>query len=300
MKPIRKILFPTKFEDLSFGCVERLYPLRGVGLEEIVFLFVIDREEVGFDLFRGFDKKLANQMREEARLHFEDWEKELAKQGIGARHRVEIGSPEGKILEVSCDEQVDLIITGRQRHVPADAIYLGGTSMGVIRRSAIPVLVCKHPPAEAACEVPGASAYDRVLFATDFSETAAHAAGFVKRLAGAAKRADVVHVIAERDLRRHTEEETRSEEAECRRELGAICDELSAAGLEAESHLLAGSIAHEILQAAADRHSTMIVMGTRGKHGVKELVVGSASHRVAEAASIPVLLVPEERAECYI
>ena len=46
MKKIRKVLFPTKFEDLSFPCIERLYPLKGAGLEEIVFLFVIDREEV--------------------------------------------------------------------------------------------------------------------------------------------------------------------------------------------------------------------------------------------------------------
>lgn len=301
MKPIRKILFPTKFEDLSFGCVERLYPLQAAGLQEIVFLFVIDREEVGFDLFRGFDKELVNQLRGEARLRFEDWERELAKQGIGARHRIEVGSPEGKILEVSCEEEVDLIITGRQRHVAADAIYLGGTSMGVIRRSAIPVLVCKHPPeAGGVCAPAGADAYERVLLATDFSSTAREAQAFLRRLRGVAKRADVVHVIAEKHLRRETEDELRAEEAECRRELGTICADLAAAGMEAEGHLLAGPIAHEVLQAAADRRSTLVVMGTRGRHGVKELVVGSASHRVAESSPLPVILVPEERAVCYV
>lgn len=300
MKPIRKVLFPSKFEDLSFRCVERLYPLKAVGLEEIVFLFVIDREEVGFDLFRGFDKKLANQMREEARLHFEDWEKELAKQGIRARHVVEIGSPEGKILQVSCAEEVDLIITGRQRHVPADAIYLGGTSMGVIRRTAIPVLVCKHPHSEAACDLPGASAFERVLYATDFSADSLCGLEFLKRLQGITARVDVVHVMTEKDLRRGTADSLRAEEAECRGRLEALCAELRGLGMEAEPHLLAGAIADEVLQAAADRRATLILLGTKGKHGVKEIWLGSASHRVAESSTLPVLLVPKERAECYV
>ena len=300
MKPIRKILFPTKFEDLSFRCVERLYPLKAAGLEEIVFLFVIDREEVGFDLFRGFDKKLANQMREEARLHFDDWEKSLVQQGLRATHRVEIGSPEGKILQISCEEEVDLIITGRQTHVPADAIYLGGTSMGVMRRTAIPVLVCKHEASEVACEMPGGNVYERVLYATDFSEDSLCGLEFLKRLRGVVRVADVIHVITERELQRHSEEEVRAEEVESQRRLEAICANLRELGMEATPHLLAGSIAHEVIQAAADHHSTLILMGTKGKHGVKEIWLGSASHRVAEGSPLPVLLVPKERAVCYV
>ena len=41
-------------------------------------------------------------------------------------------------------------------------------------------------------------------------------------------------------------------------------------------------------------------MGTKGKHGVKEIWLGSASHRVAEGSPLPVLLVPKERAGCYV
>ena len=52
---IKKILFPTNFEDLSFPTVEALYSLEKAGLEEIVFLFVIDRDEVAYNLLTGFD-----------------------------------------------------------------------------------------------------------------------------------------------------------------------------------------------------------------------------------------------------
>ncbi|GAB4262172.1 MAG: universal stress protein [Deferrisomatales bacterium] len=301
MPSIRKILFPTKFEDLSYRCVERLFPLKAAGLEEIVFLFVIDREEVAFNLFRGFDKKLAHQLSEEARLRFEDWEKKLEAQGIRGRHIVEIGRPEGKILEVSCREEVGLIVAGRQKHVPADAVYLGGTTMGVLRRTAIPVLVCKHGGPEAAVlEATTGNEFERVLYATDFSEDSRCAQAFLEGLGGAVRRVDAVHVITERDFKKHTEEEIREEEEKSQGELEVVCERLRGKGVEAQAHLLAGHTAQEILQAAADNHSTCILMGTKGRHGLKEVWLGSASHRVAELSPVPVILVPRERAECYI
>jgi nucleotide-binding universal stress UspA family protein len=301
MKNIRKVLFPAKFEELSFRCIERLYPLKEAGLEEIVLLFVIDRDEVAHNLFSGFDKKLANQLREEARLRFEDWSKEIEKAGLKCSQVIEVGRPEGKILEVSCREEVALIVAGRQKHVLAEAVHLGSTSMGVLRRTAIPVFVCKHgSPDEIAREAPGANVFERVLYATDFSEDSACALEFIKAMNGATKRVDAIHVITERDFRKHTEEEIRVEEEKCRQRLEEMCAELRDRGLEAEAHLLGGHTATEVLQAATDHRSTVIVMGTKGKHGIKDMWLGSASHRVVELATVPVILVPTERDECYI
>ncbi len=44
----------------------------------------------------------------------------------------------------------------------------------------------------------------------------------------------------------------------------------------------------------------MIVMGTKGRHRIREVWLWSASHRVAELAPLPVVLVPTERDECYV
>ncbi len=299
MEAIRKVLFPTKFEDLSFRCLERLLPLKAAGLEEVILLFVIDRDEVAYNLFRGFDKKLADQLREEARIRFEDWEKRLAEEGIRARHRIEVGSPEGKILELGCEEEVDLVVAGRQHAHAADTVYLGGTTMAVLRRSAIPVLVCKHT-GEGACDLPGANVFERVLLATDFSPDSERALGFVRAVAPAVKAVDVVHVITERDFRRSPPEAIAEAEAEAKERMAAICGELSGLGLEADPHLLAGKTAEAVLQAAQDYHSTLIVMGTKGRHGIREMWLGSASHRVAELAPTPVVLVPMIRDECYV
>ncbi len=299
MDAIRKVLFPTKFEALSYPCLQGLLPLKRAGLEEVVLLFVIDRDEVAYNLFRGFDREMADRLREEARLRFEDWEKELAEQGVRARHVIEVGRPDGKIIEVSCREGVDLVVAGRQRQKPTDAVYLGGTTMGVLRRSAIPVLVCKHGP-EGSCGHGDRSSFEHVLYATDFSPDSERALRFLGALDGAVRRVDVVHVITERDFRKHSPGELREEEARARERMELICVELRGRGLEADAHLLAGHTAAEILKAARDHGATMIVMGTKGRHGIREIWLGSASHRVAELAPVPVVLVPTERDECYV
>ena len=300
MDAIRKILFPTKFEDLAFPCLERLLCLRDAGLEEVILLFVVDRDEVAFNLFSGFDKKLVSQLTEEARLRFEDWEKRLADKGIRARHVIEVGRPEGKILEIACREEVDLIVAGRQHRRATDAVYVGGTTMGVLRRSAIPVFVCKHGDGQVCSIGPGQGVFERVLYATDFSRESERAFRFVCALGRTVHRVDVVHVITERDFKKHSPEEIRRIEDEMRQRMAGLCAKLEERGVEAESHLLAGHTAAEILQAVRDHKATVVVMGTKGKHGLREIWLGSASHRVAELSPVPVVLVPCERDECYV
>ncbi len=50
-----------------------------------------------------------------------------------------------------------------------------------------------------------------------------------------------------------------------------------------------GSAAEEIVNAAIDRHSDMIVMGTHGRSGLGRLVMGSVAEEVVRKAPCPVL-----------
>lgn len=290
MKRLRKALYPTRFDPLAFAKVEMLYPLRAAGLEEIVLLFVVDRDEVGFVPFGGFDRELAEDLSDRARLRFADWAVEIEKAGLRCASFVEVGRPAAKILEVAAREEADLIVTGRQRHVALDALYLGGTAMEILRRSPVPVFVCKTPE-DLEC-FGETNPYERVLFSTDFTSDAAAALSVLSGLAGAVARVDVVHVIGEAELERLSEVETRREEALRREKLEAVCGELRAAGFAAEPVLRAGAVAPEILAAAADRHCTAIALATTDKEGLREFWLGSVSHRVAELSPVPVLLVP--------
>jgi nucleotide-binding universal stress UspA family protein len=66
------------------------------------------------------------------------------------------------------------------------------------------------------------------------------------------------------------------------------------AGLEASARDTSQTttIAEAILAAANDVGAQVIVVGTRGLHGVKSLLLGSVSHAVVHHADVPVLVVP--------
>jgi nucleotide-binding universal stress UspA family protein len=62
--------------------------------------------------------------------------------------------------------------------------------------------------------------------------------------------------------------------------------------VEARGLVLEGDSARVILETAARKEVSLIVMGTRGPASVAELVVGSVSMEVLRHASCPVLVVP--------
>ena len=66
------------------------------GLEEIVFLYVVDRDEVGFNFGAGFDNVYKRELEEKARLHFLDWEAGPARHGVATRQPGGLGSRKGK------------------------------------------------------------------------------------------------------------------------------------------------------------------------------------------------------------
>lgn len=61
--------------------------------------------------------------------------------------------------------------------------------------------------------------------------------------------------------------------------------------LKISVRLLKGRPADKIVQTAKEGNFDIIVLGSRGLSGVKELVLGSVSDRVADFATCPVLIV---------
>ncbi|NTU59429.1 MAG: universal stress protein [Deltaproteobacteria bacterium] len=286
----KKVLFPTLFEALALPCVELLYPLKAAGLEEIVLLHVIDRDDVGYVPFGGFDRGEAEDLKDRAQLRFADWARSVEGAGLRCTRVVETGRPAAKILEVAAREEVDLIVTGRQRHLPLDAAYLGGTSLEVLRRSPVPVLVLKSCD-RGLCAAGGAAPF-RLLLATDLAPASEPALAFVRGLRGAAPRVDVVHVVRKDELEKLDETGLEREQAARRERIEGICAGLRADGFTADGHVRGGEVADEVLGAAADLQSTLIVTGTTEKQWLQELLHGSPSHRLAELSPVPVLLVP--------
>ncbi|TLN25335.1 universal stress protein [bacterium] len=289
---VRKILFPTKFEELSLEAVRSLYGLREAGFEEIVFLHVIERSEVAFNLTTGFDRELAEQMREDALLRFKEWEKEVQAEGFPARCRVEVGNPAPKILQVACEEQVDLIVVGRHRPLLSDDLYLGGEMMEVLRLSPKPVMVWRGV-ADASRPL-----FSRILFPTDFSKVSERAYDFIKDIMHSVSRIDIVHLLPRNEFSGKSPAEVNAQVEGTFDLMEGIKVDLATAGVDSFTHIYAGDPVKEILSVVGEYGSTAIVMGTTGKGSVSEFFAGSVSHEIAEKSPVAVILVPDEKKLC--
>ncbi len=128
--------------------------------------------------------------------------------------------------------------------------------------------------------------YDDVLIATDGSDVATNAATAGITLA-AALEADV-HVVSvvEGGLRR---EESRRERHE--RDATAVADRARDAGCRAEAVVRSGRPASELLSYADDADVDLLVVGTQGRTGLRQALLGSVALEVIRDARRPVLTV---------
>jgi nucleotide-binding universal stress UspA family protein len=67
-----------------------------------------------------------------------------------------------------------------------------------------------------------------------------------------------------------------------------------AAGLDAEALVVSGngSVGHSIIDAAERVGAALIVLGSRGRNGLRSLALGSVSRHVVHEGRIPTLVVP--------
>jgi nucleotide-binding universal stress UspA family protein len=63
------------------------------------------------------------------------------------------------------------------------------------------------------------------------------------------------------------------------------------AGVECATMIVTGHVAQSIVDAARRGRFDLIVMGSKGRSALQDLLVGSVARRVVELATVPVLLV---------
>lgn len=62
-------------------------------------------------------------------------------------------------------------------------------------------------------------------------------------------------------------------------------------GLTHEVRLVRGQVAQAIVKAASDRQCELIVLGSKGRSTIRDLMVGSVAQRVSALSEVPVTLV---------
>lgn len=294
---IRKILFPTKFRELSFNSLEPLLALKDAGLKEIILCHIISRDDVGFVPFGGYMKEEEVKLEEKARIRFKDWQKSIEERGIETKVVIKVGEPVPRILHVAEDEGVDLIIVGRKKRRSIEHPFAGSGTLEIITRSKIPAMVSKYMVCfkvggDEVCERVNDRIFDNPMLVTDWSDPCKRALDLMASLGNVIKKALIFHDMDMKDMKKFDINDARAIEVCSCRKLNEFCSVLNNEGIEAEAHLGAGDLLEEIIRISRKRNATMIIIGTSGRSRFNEFLHGSISHQVAKESELPTLLVP--------
>ena len=142
-------------------------------------------------------------------------------------------------------------------------------------------------------------AFDKILFATDFSESSEHAFQYALSLARQYhSRLTILHVINEPvDLRGfyvpHVSFENLENEIEqgAQKMMAKFCESHIADFADYETAIVTGIPYEEILKRAESDKVSFIVLGTQGRSGIDHLLFGSTAERVVRKALCPVVTV---------
>ncbi|MEN6475440.1 MAG: universal stress protein [Syntrophaceae bacterium] len=139
--------------------------------------------------------------------------------------------------------------------------------------------------------------FEKILYPTDFSDTARKAMGVVKELRTAgAQEVVALHVIDQRSIDTLNEFAASSVptlelEEEVSINMGQLENELRGAGLSVVNKIVHGLPLSEILKTADEERVSAIVIGSHGKSNIGEMLLGSVSEKVVRKARQPVLVV---------
>ena len=151
--------------------------------------------------------------------------------------------------------------------------------------------------------------FTKILYPTDFSDTAGKSLQYIKALrkAGAQKivllnvinqrildSLETIHKVAYFQDGRYEEDREatlQKLEEERRKKMVPLVTELEAAGFEVITRIEKGHPVTEILKVEKDEAVSAIVMGSHGRNDIVEALIGTVSEKVVRRSKTPVLLV---------
>jgi nucleotide-binding universal stress UspA family protein len=101
----------------------------------------------------------------------------------------------------------------------------------------------------------------------------------------------VLHVQDERTMQHRTPEQIAAFDDEDTERLEKLCRALRLYGLQARSLLLHGHPVRETLRVAEEEAPSLIVLGSRGRSALREILTGSTFENVLRLSRHPVLVV---------
>ena len=282
---MQRILVATDFSTRSDRAVQRATLLAREFGAEVILLTVVDDDQ---------PKRLLDLEQREATALLHDLARTVHQTAaVPCKARVELGEPFQRIVDAAEDCDADLICIGPHRRQALRDIFIGTTAERTIRHSRRPVLMANAVPARR---------YDRIVLATDFSDSSAHAVETARRLRVLDNAAAlVIHAFEAllrgpiasssmnlREYQDYLDRERKNAERAMSAFLGRTGFESARRAVEFVEH----SAPQTIRRALQRERANLVVVGTHGKRAAERFLLGSVAEEMFHQGDVDVLAVP--------
>jgi len=240
---------------------------------------------------------------EQAHQFLSKTENTLRHQDVRVQSLVKKGFPGEEILKLIRTKGIDLVVLGTRNYSKVTGFLIGSVSQWVLQESPCSVLIARNHPRK--------NLNDRkikLLLATDGSLDAQAAIDFVNAVElPSSSQVTVLHVMQkqvyetelalrmsrkdEEEFARLAEELFKARGREGAKLLKETRTALSLPNLHIDEQLVYGNAAAEILKSARNMQADLIVLGSRGLSGVKQMFLGSVSNKVVHRAGCSVAVI---------
>lgn len=273
-KPMKHILFATDGSEFSSGAQRVAIDLaKRCGADLTAMTIVLSTQDLEGVGTHG----LREQLEEEAQAILAGVVAAAEGAGVGCATQLVYGDqPHQEIIDTALELAPDLIVLGRRGKRGLARFMVGHATAQVAGLAPCPVLMVPRA---------GELWQRRILLASDGSEACAPAEALAIDLARLCQLPlTLISVVSPS----HNAER----KAIAQTALDRLLARVQAAGLEGEALLAEGRPEEVVVNTAGDRGADLIVVGSRGRAGLKRLLLGSVSERIMGLAQGPVLIVP--------
>jgi len=289
----QRALVATDLSDASDRIVEYTTTLHALGCHELVLAHAICVKHT-LGLSGAMQAEIAPQL-------LTAQQQRLAVMGFSVTTALPMGVPGPELIALAHSKACHCLVIGSHGHSLVRDIILGGVTTDMIHRADIPILVLRMVINETVrrphYRIGDGDVFGHLLYATDFSETAERAFGYVELLVQHEYRhVTVLHVQDRTQIAPHLEARIEELNTVDRARLERLQRRLLDIGAkQVDVALPYGNPAREILAMTEHGGVSLVVMGTHGRGYISNFVMGRVSHNIVRLSQVPALLIPPIR-----
>ncbi|MCL5030622.1 MAG: universal stress protein [Bacteroidetes bacterium] len=289
----KKILIASDLSPVSDSVITCMKGFKSLGVEEVILFYALG--------IRHLDslKYLIKDFVEPALIKQQNT---IKAEGFNTTLEIAPGIPSEEIKRVAQEKNVSLIVVGSHGESAASHLLfrIGKVTSEVLHSHEKPLLLIRTKVTEVndeKCVAPSCVDFkEKILYATDFSDTAHRAFDYAERIVeDGCKNVTLIHVQDKTKIDTHLKEKLEEFNRIDIERLEMLKERLVKKGAtNVEIKIPYGNPTQEILNESKNGY-TLIVMGSQGRGFIKELFLGSVSHNIARSADMSVLLMPALR-----